>query len=177
MESQTFDAGVVEELVRQHQAGIYRYLLRITGNRAEAEDLSQEAWVRVLEHGAQYRGEWAFENWLRAIAHNLAVDWIRREWRWQALPADAGPQPPGIYRSRSPSPFELAHRDEVAARLRGALKRLPPRLQAVLRLRLEQGLPLGEIARRLRLTPGTVRSRLHRGAAAARAEVRKHARR
>jgi RNA polymerase sigma-70 factor (ECF subfamily) len=165
------DPEVIEELVRQHRARVLRYLLAVTRSRDEAEDLSQETWVRVLERGSQYRGDWAFETWLLAVARNLAIDAARRESHWRAETAAEIGSRIAVGTSHQASPYDLARRQEVACRVRNAVRRLPAHLRAVWQLRFEDSLPLGAIAARLGMAPGTVRSRLHRSTAAIRALI------
>lgn len=161
----------MENLVREHQTRVFRYLLLVTRSREDAEDLSQETWLRVIERGSQYRGDCAFGSWLLAVARNLAIDTAREARRWQATPVDEIDSRPGILSSNVPLPQEVACKRELASRLRDAVRQLPPRLQIVCRLRLEEGLRLRDIAARLGMPLGTVRSRLHRGVAAVRARL------
>ena len=140
----------------------------MTRNRDDAEDLSQETWLRVLERGSQYRGEWTFESWLLAISRNLVIDEVRKASIRPSLSLEQVSDRCRLVASSAPSPFDLACRRERAGRLRSTARRLAPRLRAVWQLRFERNLPLEDIARRLNLRPGTVRSRLHRSMAAVR---------
>src|SRR5215471_1717260 len=73
------DPDVLDALLEEYQHRLFRYLLSITGNRAMAEDLFQETWLRVLERGSQFRPQWKFEVWLFSIARHLAIDLARRK--------------------------------------------------------------------------------------------------
>src|SRR6516162_1466856 len=73
------DPDLLDRLIEQYQHRLYRYLLFLTGNRALAEDLFQETWIRVLERGHQYNAKSKFESWLFAIARNLVIDVSRRK--------------------------------------------------------------------------------------------------
>ncbi len=163
------DPDLIDALVRQHQPGVFRYLLGFTRNRAAAEDLSQETWVHVLERGAQYQGNRDFRAWLMAIARHLAIDQARNERRRQRTSFD--PWQRSRWLAETPLPDECVRRRETACRVDSAVRALPPRLRAVVSLRFGEGLPLPDIARRLHLVPGTVRSRLHRGVATLRMAV------
>ena len=66
------DPEVLDALIEQYQHRLLRYLIHLTGNRATAEDLFQETWIRVLEKGHQYDGKSRFATWLMTIAHNVA---------------------------------------------------------------------------------------------------------
>src|SRR3974390_2591130 len=72
------DPDVLDALIEQYQHRLLRYLAHMTGNRATAEDLFQETWVRVLEKGHQYDGKSKFSTWLMTIAHNVAIAHLRR---------------------------------------------------------------------------------------------------
>src|ERR1700749_2065550 len=72
------DAGLLDELIVQYQHRLLRYLLYLTGNREQAEDLFQETWMRVLLRGAQYNGNARFDTWLFPIARNLVIDMRRK---------------------------------------------------------------------------------------------------
>jgi RNA polymerase sigma-70 factor (ECF subfamily) len=165
------DPNLLEDLVRQHHPRIFHYLLAMTRSRDRAEDLTQDTWVRVIERGSQYSGDSAFESWLLVVAHNLAIDTARKaRFSLGAPPDQTGDRHPWPA-SRMPSPFEVACRRETAGRVRAAVRALSPRLRSVWRLRFDDNLSLLAIATRLKLAPGTVRSRLHRGVAAVRAMV------
>ena len=72
------DPDLLDALIEQYQHRLLRYLLHLTGNRAVAEDLFQEVWVRVLEKGHLYDGRNRFVTWLMSIAHNVAIDYLRK---------------------------------------------------------------------------------------------------
>jgi len=162
------DSGLMEELFRQHQAALCRYLVSITKNQDEADDLSQETWLRVLERSSQYRGGHTFAKWLRAIARNLAIDRARKRWRHVEISCDQAPDFEKSWPSKAPSPYDIASEKEASDRLHRAVGRLQPSLQSVLRMHFESDHRLDDIARHMCLPPGTVRSRLHRGMAALR---------
>src|ERR1035437_9692985 len=72
------DAGLLDELIVRYQHRLLRYLLYLSGNREQAEDLFQEVWMRVLVRGAQFIGQARFETWLFTIARNLLLDQRRK---------------------------------------------------------------------------------------------------
>src|SRR5208283_1218421 len=72
------DAGLLDELIVRYQHRLMRYLLYLTGNREQAEDLFQEVWMRVLVRGAQFNGKARFDTWLFTIARNLMIDQKRK---------------------------------------------------------------------------------------------------
>jgi RNA polymerase sigma-70 factor (ECF subfamily) len=160
------DPDVLDGLIEQFQSRLLRYLLYLTGNRALAEDLFQETWIRVLERGSQYNGRTRFETWLFAVARHLVIDFYRRRTpaSLEALTEQAGPDAVLEIRDESgPSPFEMLAGREDAERIGAALERLPAVYREVLVLRFQEDMKLEEIAAVTDAPLSTVKSRLHRG--------------
>ena len=159
-QTDAWEAPSWEEVVTQHSARVYRLAYRLTGNPHDAEDLTQEVFVRVFRSLSSYTPG-TFEGWLHRITTNLFLDQARRKsrFRFDALGEDSESRMPG----RSPSPdVELSDRlfdDDVEA----ALADLPPTFRAAVVLCDIEGLTYDEIADVLGLKLGTVRSRIHRG--------------
>ena len=148
-----------DEVVRDHSARVYRLAYRLTGNRHDAEDLTQEVFVRVFRSLSSYTPG-TFEGWLHRITTNLFLDMVRRKARirFDALPDDTE-RLPG--RERSPQQvYDDAHFD---GDVQAALDALPPDFRAAVVLCDLEGLPYDEIAATLGVKVGTVRSRIHRG--------------
>ena len=163
------DPDVLDALIEQYQHRLLRYLAHMTGNRATAEDLFQETWIRVLEKGHQYDGKSRFATWLMTIAHNLAIDHLRKH-----TPAsldemrdseDVAPFEPV---AAGPSPFEQVAAIEDTARIQAALLSLPPIFREVLVLRFQEQMKLEEIAKLTGVPLATVKTRLYRGVIALR---------
>ncbi|WP_408898782.1 RNA polymerase sigma factor SigE [Nocardioides sp. R1-1] len=155
-------------IVEEHSDRVYRLALRLTGNRHDAEDLTQEVFVRVFRSLHTYTPG-TFEGWLHRITTNLFLDQARRKQRirFDALSderaarlASASPAPDLAYADQT---FE----DDVAA----ALAALPPDFRAAVVLCDIEGLSYEEIAEILGAKLGTVRSRIHRGRALLRAAL------
>src|SRR5579871_576208 len=72
------DAGLLDTLIVRYQHRLLRYLLYLTSNREQAEDLFQEVWMRVLVRGSQFNGKARFDTWLFTIARNLVIDYRRK---------------------------------------------------------------------------------------------------
>lgn len=151
-----------DEVVSQHSARVYRLAYRLTGNRHDAEDLTQEVFVRVFRSLDGYTPG-TFEGWLHRITTNLFLDQARRRQRirFDALSDEradrlrsTGPTPDVAYADRT---FD----DDVEA----ALATLPPDFRAAVVLCDVEGLTYEEIAQILDAKLGTVRSRIHRGRA------------
>ena len=155
------DPDLLDALIEQYQHRLLRYLVHLTGNRATAEDLFQETWIRVLEKGHQYDGKSRFATWLMTIAHNVAIDHLRKR-----HPAsldemrdaeDAAPfEPPAT----DPSPFDRAAAVEDGARIQAALEQLPAIFREVLVLRFQEQMKLEEIAQLIHIPVATVKTAL-----------------
>jgi RNA polymerase sigma-70 factor (ECF subfamily) len=148
-----------DEVVRMHSARVYRLAFRLTGNRADAEDLTQEVFVRVFRALDNYRPG-TFEGWLHRITTNLFLDSARRKARirFEALPEDSERVP-----GRERSPEQAYHDDNFDDDIQRALDELPPDFRAAVVLCDIEGLSYEEIAATLGIKLGTVRSRIHRG--------------
>src|SRR5580704_4965543 len=72
------DAGLIDQLIIRYQHRLLRYLLYLTSNREQAEDLFQEVWMRVLVRGGQFNGKARFDTWLFTVARNLVIDYRRK---------------------------------------------------------------------------------------------------
>jgi RNA polymerase sigma-70 factor (ECF subfamily) len=159
--AQPWQAPSWDEVVRTHSARVYRLAFRLTGNRADAEDLTQEVFVRVFRALDNYRPG-TFEGWLHRITTNLFLDLARRRARirFEALPEDAERVP-----GRERSPEQVYHDDNFDGDVQAALDQLPPDFRAAVVLCDIEGLSYEEIAAMLNIKLGTVRSRIHRGRA------------
>ena len=151
-----------DEVVERHSDRVYRLAYRLTGDRHDAEDLTQEVFVRVFRSLDTYTPG-TFEGWLHRITTNLFLDQARRRQRirFDALSDERA----GMLRSASPAPdTAVADRlfdDDVEL----ALASLPPDFRAAVVLCDVEGLSYEEIADILGAKLGTVRSRIHRGRA------------
>ncbi|MHB1593775.1 MAG: RNA polymerase sigma factor SigE [Streptosporangiaceae bacterium] len=157
-----------EEVVRQHSARVYRLAYRLTGNSHDAEDLTQEVFVRVFRSLSSYTPG-TFEGWLHRITTNLFLDITRRRQRirFEGLGDEAAAKISGPGPTPSQA-FDERHLDyDVAA----ALADLPPDYRAAVVLCDIEGLTYEEIADVLDVKLGTVRSRIHRGRAQLRAAL------
>jgi RNA polymerase sigma factor (sigma-70 family) len=157
-----------EEIVSTHSGRVYRLAYRLTGNQHDAEDLTQEVFVRVFRSLSSYTPG-TFEGWLHRITTNLFLDQARRKQRirFDGLPDDAGDRLPG----RDPSPQQVFHDAHFDADVQQALDTLAPEFRAAVVLCDIEGLSYEEIAATLDVKLGTVRSRIHRGRALLRAEL------
>ena len=151
-----------EEVVREHSGRVYRLAYRLTGNRHDAEDLTQEVFVRVFRSLSSYTPG-TFEGWLHRITTNLFLDQVRRKQRirFDALPDDAGDRLAGS----DPGPERAWEHNNLDHDVQAALDTLAPEFRAAVVLCDIEGLSYEEIAATLDVKLGTVRSRIHRGRA------------
>src|SRR3954463_16733498 len=149
-----------DEIVSQHSARVYRLAYRLTGNSHDAEDLTQEVFVRVFRSLSSYTPG-TFEGWLHRITTNLFLDQARRKAkiRFDALAEDAESRIPSRTAAPDTQVLDGLFDDDVEA----ALSALPPDFRAAVVLCDIEGLSYEEIADVLSLKLGTVRSRIHRG--------------
>jgi RNA polymerase sigma-70 factor (ECF subfamily) len=152
-----------EQVVSEHSSRVYRLAYRLTGNRHDAEDLTQEVFVRVFRSLSSYTPG-TFEGWLHRITTNLFLDQVRRRQRirFDALPDDAGDRLAGQADLGPERAWEHNNLDHDVQR---ALDTLPPEFRAAVVLCDIEGLSYEEIAATLGIKLGTVRSRIHRGRA------------
>jgi RNA polymerase sigma factor (sigma-70 family) len=155
-----------EEIVREHSARVYRLAYRLTGNKQDAEDLTQETFIRVFRSLSSYTPG-TFEGWLHRITTNLFLDGARRKKRirMEAMGDDDGHVADTGDFGRPERGFEHANLDEDVQK---ALDALRPEYRAAVVLCDIEGLSYEEIAVTLGVKLGTVRSRIHR----ARAQLR-----
>lgn len=154
------DQGAFTELVERYKDAVQNLAYRMLGNLPEAEDVTQETFVRAFTQLATYKPVHKFSTWLLSIASHLAIDQLRRR-RFLALPledvpflewiADAGTGP-------EQSALEGEQHDEIQT----YLQRLPGKYRVVIVLRYWYDLSYEEISRMLNLTPALVKARLHR---------------
>jgi RNA polymerase sigma factor (sigma-70 family) len=156
-----------DEVVREHADRVYRLAYRLTGNTHDAEDLTQETFIRVFRSLASYKPG-TFEGWLHRITTNLFLDMARRRSRvrMEGLPEDTD-----RIVGDDPSPEQVYSDTHLDPDLQDALDQLPPEFRAAVVLCDVEGLSYEEIGATLGVKLGTVRSRIHRGRQALRASL------
>ena len=151
-----------DEVVRDHSARVYRLAYRLTGNVPDAEDLTQEVFVRVFRSLSSYTPG-TFEGWLHRITTNLFLDMARRRQRirFEGLGDDAA----GRLSGDEPTPAQAFDDRHLDGDVQQALAALAPEYRAAVVLCDIEGLSYEEVASTLGVKLGTVRSRIHRGRA------------
>ncbi|HZC75555.1 MAG TPA: sigma-70 family RNA polymerase sigma factor [Gaiellaceae bacterium] len=152
------DREALEELYLIHFDRIYSYLHVSVGNRHDAEDLTTQTFLKMLEKIGSFKWQSApFSAWLFRIAHNLAMDHFRSRRRWQ--PEEEVPEPPG---EEEPSAELVAMRTIGRESMLKLIDRLSPEQQQVLTLKFVFNLPNAEVAAILDKTEGAIKSLQHR---------------
>jgi RNA polymerase sigma-70 factor (ECF subfamily) len=155
------DSHAAEAFIRAHQGSLYSYLLRMSGQPETAEDIVQEAFIRVLTNLDRFDPRFRFSTWLFTIAKRLymnAAQKSRPAYDTEAIQ---------VYRSPSPFPDGAAMASESDQNLRDALQdalmTLPTDQREVVVLFHQQDWPIWLIAQHMQMPEGTVKSHLHRG--------------
>jgi RNA polymerase sigma-70 factor (ECF subfamily) len=152
------DRDALEELYLIHFDRIYSYLHVSVGNRHDAEDLTTQTFLKMLEKIGSFKWQSApFSAWLFRIAHNLAMDHFRSRRRWQ--PEEEVPEPPG---EEEPSAELTAMQTIGRESMLKLIDRLSPEQQQVLTLKFVFNLPNAEVAAILDKTEGAIKSLQHR---------------
>lgn len=150
------DTDAVRPLIERYQRPLAALLQRALGRSPEVDDVFQETWMRVMRSAHAYDPAQRFSAWLFAIAWNLVKDrWSRR--------VDNADIDLATMASPEQSPEEQAVASDRAARVRDMVGRLPERLAQAILLRYFEELSENEVAERLGIPVGTVKSRIHHG--------------
>ena len=151
------DTSGLAGLMGRHQDRLFRYLLRLLGDRSVAEDVFQQTWLHVAERIRRYDASRPFVAWLLTIGRNLAIDLLRRR-HPASLDEAAEPAAPAA----ASDPLARAMSRQLASRVEAALGALGPLDREVLTLRFEDELELAELAGTLGVPLPTAKARLYR---------------
>jgi RNA polymerase sigma-70 factor, ECF subfamily len=159
--AQALDPGALAELYDRHFNGIYRYCYRRTRHQADAEDLTEQVFLKMVDSIERYRPRGlAFSSWLYRIAHNLLVDRYRRSGR-EAMELSAELPDRGSHAD----PATLLQHSEDRRRLFEAIRQLTAEQQQLITMRFIDGLEVEEIARLTGRRAGAIHSMQHRALA------------
>ena len=146
-------------LVKRYEKPLYNYILRMSGQHANAEDLFQETWLKVFRFRDKYNAELAFKPWLYQIATNVCRDWGRKKGRAQEVSLDSveATQPAPV----RDNPQHKTQQNELAQALKDAVDALPEKQRAVFWMSRYEELSYEAIAQALEVPLGTVKSRMN----------------
>ncbi|HVB73896.1 MAG TPA: sigma-70 family RNA polymerase sigma factor [Ktedonobacteraceae bacterium] len=154
------DQDAFSTLVERYKDAVQNLAYRMLSNVTEAEDVTQEVFVRAYTQLATYKPAHKFSTWLLSIASHLAIDQLRRR-RFLALPLEDVPFLEWVA-DLGAGPEQSALEGEQQDEIQTFLQRLPGKYRAVILLRYWYDLSYDEIALALKLTPALVKARLHR---------------
>jgi RNA polymerase sigma-70 factor, ECF subfamily len=152
-----------EQIVRMHWRKVFNLAYKFVGRHDEAEDLAQDIFLKIFKALHTFDRRANFQTWLISISRNLCIDHyrsVRKERETMARDVDASNLMPV---SRERSPYGELEQIDLRKRIREALAELPPTLREAVVLRDLQEFSYQEIADKLRLPEGTVKSRINRG--------------
>jgi RNA polymerase sigma factor (sigma-70 family) len=168
------DHQAYAELCRRHSKQLFRRVLRITNNRADAEDTLQEALLNAYIHIGSFEGKSAFSSWLTRIAINSALMSLRKK---RSQPVYSFESDSDVDDFKLPEPIETSYNPEESCiqnaledELDHAIRYLSPTLRAVVQIRYREDASVSEIAKILGISESAVKSRLLR----ARSKLRRH---
>jgi RNA polymerase sigma-70 factor, ECF subfamily len=158
------------ELIRRYERPVFSLIYRLLRDRGKAEDLAQETFIKVLNHIDRYKPEHKFSSWIFKIAHNTALDEIRRK-ELPTLSLDGAPDARTeteaarhvpIVAHEGPTPEELLERRELGGEIETAIAELRDEYRTAIVLRHVEGRPYEEIAEIMDVPLGTVKTYIHR---------------
>ncbi len=152
-----------EELVKFYRRDIYDLCVRISGNTEEAEDLTQETFIRAYEHMSGFRSLSHPRTWLYRIAINQSISFKRRLKRWRMKRADDDGEFPGFSQMSVPSSEQTTEWKILAERAHVLLKELPERQRTAVILRVIRELPYDEVSEIMNISTGGAKANVHQG--------------
>lgn len=167
------DNAALRTIIERHHVDLLRFLYRLVGDQAGAEDVFQETFLQIHLSAHTFDATRRFRPWLFTIAANKARDYLRRKGRRKTLELSApiggqagnGDEGGGTYvdlmEVRVPAPDARLDQAELSSQVQAALERLSPTLREILLLAYFQRLSYAQIADDLEIPLGTVKSRLH----------------
>ncbi|MBI2795946.1 MAG: sigma-70 family RNA polymerase sigma factor [Gemmatimonadetes bacterium] len=158
------------EIIRRYERPVFSLVYRMVRDREVAEDLSQEAFIKVLNHIDKYRPEFKLSSWLFKIANNVAIDHLRKR-QIETISIDGSPHAASLaeieatsfdVESGGENPLQELEARELGSAIERAIAKLRPEYRACIMLRHVEGRSYEEIAATLDLPLGTVKTYIHR---------------
>jgi len=157
------DDGAWEVMVNSYNRRLFSLSCRYTNDRDEAEDLTQEIFIRIYQNLSTFRSDvGSFQNWVLRLGRNLIIDHYRQKRRFRQYGGSEEIEAMNLTDEKVPSPHRNIERDEASRLLRGALKFLSPERKEAIVLRDLEGMGYQEMAEFLGIPEGTVKSRINR---------------
>jgi RNA polymerase sigma-70 factor (ECF subfamily) len=156
--SQAGDLDAFGELVQRYQKKVYWIAYSLVGHADDAQDLSQEAFLRVFKAIERFKLQYNFYTWLYRIVVNLSIDYLRKRGKQAVISVDEFPTEPATF----DGPERDMENSELRHRIAAVLHSLPPKYKTVIVLRDIHGMPCEEISRIIHCTNATTRWRLHK---------------
>jgi RNA polymerase sigma-70 factor (ECF subfamily) len=156
--ARTYDAPALAQIYDRYAEPVYRYLYRLLGDASQAEDLTGEAFLRLLQVAPTARAPRDnLQAWLYRVAHNLAMDWFRQNPQGRQVSWEGGSSGAANAASEGPSPAYVVEQRQARAQLRQAIRQLTRAQQQVIVLRFGEGRKIAEVAELLNKTEGAVK--------------------
>ncbi len=158
------DDAAWEAIVNSFGRRVFNLSYRYTGRRDEAEDLTQDIFIKVYQNLKSYRTEaGTFQNWVLKVGRNLIIDHYRQARRFQQAAGSEEMETMNLKDDKVPSPHRAAEQLEASRFLQDGLQSLSPELKEAIILRDLEGMAYQEISELLGIPEGTVKSRINRG--------------
>jgi RNA polymerase sigma-70 factor (ECF subfamily) len=155
------DGEAFDALFRRWSAPLLRYLNRMVWDRAAAEELVQEVFLRVHRSRERYSPDARFSTWIYRIATNLALNELRRP-RYRAIHQSADAEGAQPIRDLAAAPDDVAHARQLSERVEAEMNRLPEKQRAALWLAAVEGMSYAEVAEALEVSEKAVKALVHR---------------
>lgn len=169
--AQEGDRAAFDRLVKLHQRAAYRWAYRMVHTHDAADDIAQEAFIRLYRAVERIDSDRPLSPWLCRVVMNLATNYLRRQKTLVSLDDNPGLEAVITQDIDRQCPTSTHRRREFVAKLEKAIEKLPPKFKSVLVLRVQDNRSYEEIAEALELTMGTVMSRLSRARSRLRKEL------
>lgn len=163
LEYQQGKVEAMDELLKRYKKPIYHFAMRLSADAVEAQDVTQEVFLRLHQHKQSYQASGKFSTWIFSIAHNLLLNNLRKKKRlifWPRTKDD--PDELVEFESLGPSPQELTANDETSLIMKKCIQGLPFLQKEALILREYEKLDYEGIARILKKSTGTVKTLIYR---------------
>jgi RNA polymerase sigma-70 factor (ECF subfamily) len=158
------DNSAWEVIINRFSRRIFNLSYRFTGRKEEAEDLTQEIFIRIYQNLGSFRSDsGSLQHWILRVARNLVIDFYRQQKPFQNAIGSEEMETMNLQDHKTPTPFRRAQQAEASKFLKDGLSTLDPELKDAIVLRYVRGLAYREIASILAVPEGTIKSRISRG--------------